>query len=464
VTRARDARGLASLADRLRRHVDDAGLVPPGIPVVVALSGGLDSVVLLHLLRFPLRDRIGRLSAAHLDHRMRPDSPSDDRWVQGLCRAWDTPLARGRADPPPRSEAEAREARYTFLHQIADGVAPDAIVVTAHHADDQAETVLFRLARGTGLRGLRGIAPRRGRIVRPLLPFSRAELEAYARAVGLGWRADPSNLELRYARNRIRHRVLPELERARPGAVRALAAVASQARHAEAALDAVLDRLEDDVVLDASDTAATLARDALLAYHPNLRARLLRRLLRRHGAAPGRAGTRAALEFITSGPSGGSLDLAAGVRLERDFDRIRIAAAEREGSAATRSDAMDTPLQIMGPEAGRGVVVLAGRRLDVWWGSIPAEAGMVTITVAAPRFPLLLRRWQPGDRIRLGYGTKKLKKLLAERRLDRRARSRVPVLVDGAGEMLWVVGLTHATGVSGDEDGFHIAVRDAGQH
>jgi tRNA(Ile)-lysidine synthase len=480
MTPARGARGPGTLADaladRLRRHVHRTDLIPADTPVVVALSGGLDSVVLLHLLRFPLGDRAGPLAAAHLDHRMRPDSDADARWVQGLCRAWDVPLEQGRADPPPRSEAEARHARYAFLHQAAERGAPHAIVVTAHHADDQAETILFRLARGTGLRGLRGIAPRRGRVVRPLLPFARADLEAYALEVGLAWRTDPTNLDLRYARNRIRHAVLPELERARPGATRALATLASQARAAEAALDGVLDRLEGEVVLASGDTGATLARPGLLAYHPHLQARLLRRLLRRYGAAPGRAGTRAALEFITTGSSGGSVDLPAGVRLERDFERIRIAVADPGDTAYAPSAAEDAPLRIMGPEAGRGVAVVAGRRLEAWWGSaqdmasvpggagMTSVAGMATMTMAAPRFPLLLRRWQPGDRIRLGYGRKKLKKLLAERRLDRRERSRVPVLVDGAGEVLWVVGLTYATGVRGDGDGFHIAVWDAGQH
>jgi tRNA(Ile)-lysidine synthase len=464
VTATPGARGPGRLADELRRHLHRTGLIRADARVLVALSGGLDSVVLLHLLRFPLRDRVGTLSAAHLDHGMRPDSPADVRWVQGLCRAWDVPLTRGRADPAPRSEAEARDVRYSFLERAADQLASDALILTAHHADDQAETVLFRLARGTGLRGLRGIAPRRGRIVRPLLPFSRRALEAYAMAAGLAWRTDPTNLDLRYDRNRIRHRVLPELERARPGATRALAAMASRARAAEAAMDEILDRLEGDLVLDATEAGETLARDGLLAYHPHLRARLLRRLLRRHGAAPGRAGTRAALEFITSGPSGGSLDLRAGVRLERDFDRIRIAAPAPASAPAGGSDAADVPVRIAGPESGTGRAVVAGRSLDVWWGSIPVEAGLATVALAAPRFPLLLRSWQPGDRIRLGYGTKKLKKLLAERRLDRRERSRVPVLVDGTGEVLWVVGLAHAVGVGVAEDGFLIAVRDAGQH
>lgn len=443
------------LAGRLRRHLDRSGLLAPGDPVVVAVSGGLDSVALLHLLRFPLRDRVGPVSAVHFDHGMRPDSAGDARWVAGLCRAWGVALTSGRAEGVLRSEADARRARYAFLEAMTP---PGSCIATAHHAGDQAETVLFRLARGTGLRGLRGIAPRRGRVVRPLLPFQRSDLEAYARRVRLACRVDPTNVELRFARNRIRLRVLPELERVRPGATRALAAVAAEARRAEAAWEDILARLEAEVVLETEPDGRglVLAAPRLQAYHPHLRARLFRRLLRRHGPVPGRAGTRAALEFITSGQSGGSVDLPGGVRLERDFDRIRITAAE---SGVAR----DEPLVISGPEPGAAQAVVGDRAIGVEWGGSSGSAAGHGAVIPAPRFPLVIRGWRPGDRIRLGYGTKKLKKLLAERRLDRRARARVPVLVDGTGRVLWVVGVARAEGVGGAGDGFHIAVRDAEQ-
>lgn len=418
----------------------------------VAVSGGLDSVALLHLLRFPLRDRVGPLSAAHLDHAMRADSHADALWVAGLCRAWRVPLTSARASPPPRSEADARRARYEFLENAAP---PRALVATAHHADDQAETVLFRLARGTGLRGVRGIAPRRGRIVRPLLPFARTDLAAYAAAARLSFRIDPTNVDLRYARNRIRHRVLPELERARPAAARALAAVAEDARRAEQAWEHVLDALERHVVLARDAGGSTLARDVLLAYHPHLRTRLLRHLLRRYGTAPGRAGTQAALEFITSGPSGGSLNLAGGVVLERDFDRIRIA-------SSGAPDAPDAPLEIPGPAAGVGRAVIGGHIIEVRWGAAAVGTATEGIRLSRPHFPLTVRGWRPGDRIRLEYGMKKLKKLLAEHRLDRRARARVPVLVDHTRAVLWVVGLARAEGVGQQGEGFQITVTDAG--
>ncbi len=442
----------SSLPERLRRHLAASRLIRTGDAVTVALSGGLDSVVLLHLLRFPLADFDLRLGAAHLDHSMRTDSSADAEWVGGLCRAWNVPLVRERADPAPRSEAEARRARYAFLGRAAGG----ARIATAHHLDDQAETVLFRLARGTGLRGLRGIAPRRGRIVRPLLPFTRAELARHARDAGLRWRDDPSNRDTSFARNHIRHRVLPELERARPGAARALAGIAVAARQEERAWERLLRRLDEEVVLERGQGHLALARDVLHSYHPDLRARVARRLLRRFGTTPGRAGTQAALEFIMSGRSGRGVALPGNVRLERDFDRIVV-------RAAGQPPLEERPLEIGDGGPGRGSAVVGGRALRVRWGPLRTDGAGERTRVVAPCFPLQLRGWQPGDRIRLDYGTKKLKKLFGEHRLDRRERLRTPVLVDASGMVLWVVGVARASG-GADGDGLEIAVEDAGQH
>ncbi|HEX8392306.1 MAG TPA: tRNA lysidine(34) synthetase TilS, partial [Longimicrobium sp.] len=230
----------ASLTDRFRRELDALGLRGTGAHVLVALSGGMDSVTLLHLLRFAADDGALRVSAAHFDHAMRPGSDADARWVAGLCRAWGVPLRSARADSAPTSEAEARDARYRFLRAAQADVGATHLA-TAHHADDQAETVLFRVLRGTGLRGLAGIPAADGTgLVRPLLPFWRAELRAYARAAGLRWRTDPSNAGLDPARNRLRHRVLPQAERVAPGARRALVRLAALARDDEAAWEPVL--------------------------------------------------------------------------------------------------------------------------------------------------------------------------------------------------------------------------------
>jgi tRNA(Ile)-lysidine synthase len=443
------------LAERFARHPRGAALLRGRTRVLVALSGGLDSICLLHLLRF------GRfpfeVHAAHYDHAMRADSAADAAWVRGLCTAWDVPFTTARAHTAPRGEGAARELRYAFLLEVATQIGADA-VITGHHADDQAETVLFRLARGTGLRGLAGIPARRGLILRPLLPFGRDELQAYAAMVGLGWRDDSSNRELRYARNRIRHVVLPALEAAQPGAARRLAGIAQEAAEAEHAWRAIVSAAADAVVSQRDDAGITLARDRLLAYHPHVRARVLRHLLHELGSEPGRAGTRYAAEFISCGASGGRIELPGGIRLEREFERLLLRRVG--GSAAT----LDAPLEIAGAAAGSGRFSTGGHGYVARWA--PVSEGTDTGTAAtfdlsSLRFPLVLRGWRPGDRIRLAYGSKKLKKLFLEYRVGRAGRARVPVLCDADGGVLWVVGVARSCeALPADAEVFTITVMD----
>jgi tRNA(Ile)-lysidine synthase len=421
------------LADGLRR----SGVPGRGDRVVVAVSGGMDSVVLLHLLRFSSLLAPVELVAAHFDHRMREGSRGDALWVRGLCRAWDVPFVPGVAAPPPSSEEEAREARYDFLLETKR--AENARwIVTAHHADDQAETVLFRILRGTGLRGLKGIpAHRAPGILRPLLPFSRAMIRRYARERRLGFRVDPSNRDPAFSRNVLRHDILPRLERGpAPGAREALRRLARLARENEEGWSSLLPELLDRVVETESAQEIVVARSALLAYHPAVQARVVRELGRRVGVRLDEAGTRAAVEFTRTGASGGSVPLSGGFRLAREFDRFRLAPASDE--------AEDRPLVVEGTEAGSGLLTVGGRRMRVEWG--PEEPGEepegtgfgLALRGAGVRFPLRIRSWAPGDRILLPYGTKKLSKLLAEARVPRRERSRLPVVVDAEGRVLAV--------------------------
>jgi tRNA(Ile)-lysidine synthase len=367
-------------------------LLPRDCHVLVAVSGGVDSITLLHLLRFHAHDLDIALTAAHFDHRMREASVEDAHWVRGLCRAWSVPLEAGAAASSPAGEAAARAARYAFLDGAADRSGATRIA-TAHQADDQVETVLFRMARGTGLSGLAGIPARRDRIVRPLLPWRRAELVAYAERAGLRWREDPTNADPRYARNRVRHILLPAFEYVRPGAVRSLLRLAREATSAGALLDAWTKQALELAIIDQDDAGTQLARAKLLEYDPQIRARVLRFAAGRLGPTPGRAGTRAALAFITAGTSGGSVDLGGGLRLERHFDRLWI--------RRILAEVADEALQILEPGSGQGFARIAGRRFRAAW-LLTAGAAAASPDIAIHcdpsglRFPLELRAWLPG--------------------------------------------------------------------
>lgn len=446
-----------------RREVERGlveGELRSGDTLLVALSGGLDSLVLLHALRFDPELPSFRVLAAHFDHRMRSGSAEDALWVRGLCRAWGVPLRCEAAAAVPSSEEEARSARYDVLLRVREET--DARwVLTAHHADDQAETVLFRASRGTGLRGLAGIPRRRSPgILRLLLPFSREELERYACSVGIRPREDPTNRDLSLARNFIRHVTLPGLEsHVAPGARKSLVRLARLARENEVAWESLLPELLDPL-LEVGERGVFVVRSGLLAYHPTVQARLLRELLRRSGVRWTEAGTRALLEFTRTGASGRSVPVPGGLRLHREFDRFLLGPDEEKDGACRA---------VLVPDArdGRGDLVLGGERRDVVWGEAePTEmVNVARFSRDSLEFPLLFRGWMQGDRIRLPYGTKKLKKLLQEAGIAAGERDRVPVLVDASGRLLWVVGVadSHRTPAEAGEALFFIGTSDVHQ-
>lgn len=288
------------------RHALFPALTGVPHPVVVAVSGGLDSVCLLHALMQVAPAWGLDLHVAHLDHALRRTSADDAAWVRDLAQAHGLPVYERRlADDaltaaPDGVEAAARRARYAFLAavacQIGHADAP-ATVVTAHHQDDQAETVLMRLLSGSGIDGLAGMAwvthladdgavspDGPIRLVRPLLAVSRADLQDYAQAHGLSWREDSSNADRKHLRNRVRHDVLPRLATINPAAGAALARSADLLA-LEADRAAQWDRAAlDAAAIEQSPAQIVLARATLATAHPATQRGVLRMALSRLGA------------------------------------------------------------------------------------------------------------------------------------------------------------------------------------
>jgi len=262
--------------------------VRAGDHVLAAVSGGADSVALLCLLG-EVRDALSlTVSCAHVEHGIRGEASLEDmRFVQALCARLDIPCYAERADAPAYAkenrlglEDAARTLRYAFLERMAKAIGADHIAL-AHHAQDQAETVLMHAARGSDVRGLCAMRSRRGRLIRPLLDQSPQALRAYLEERGQSWCEDETNSDMAYARNRIRADVLPTLMAAYPGAVQALCRLARAAQRDEAHFDELLDGL--DLTRRTLVDGAALLKEELAALNEALLSRLLARELMRCG-------------------------------------------------------------------------------------------------------------------------------------------------------------------------------------
>jgi tRNA(Ile)-lysidine synthase len=451
-----------SLADRVRRTVRRHALFSRGARVLVALSGGPDSVALVYLLRE--LERGGELElagAAHLNHQLRgAAAEEDERFCRELCTSLGLPVEVGRADvralarEQRRSvEDAARAARYAFLERAADGLRADVIAV-GHSRDDQAETFLLRLVRGAGPRGLAAILPRAGRVVRPLLDVTRAELRAYLAERQVAFREDATNADLTIPRNRVRHELIPYLQREfSPGIVDVLAREAAIAGEDEARLQAEAIDLAGSVVLESSGGARVEVR-ALTSLHPALAARVARIALAKQagGRFLGFDHIVAFLEFARSGAAGAALSLpgqqavrrADGIELRRETDP---GLPRRSAAGAKAGTEFSYPLSIPGE------VTLSSSGWAISAEPLEASPAAVTelkgrgnaaaIPVSTVTLPLSVRNRRPGDRFRpLGMlgGGKKLQDFLVDRKVGRELRDALPLVVDGSDRIVWVVG------------------------
>ncbi|MCL7958978.1 MAG: tRNA lysidine(34) synthetase TilS [marine benthic group bacterium] len=414
-------------------------LIPRGSKIVVALSGGPDSTALLYLLSEVAAGFDLRLEAAHFDHQVRPGSEADGTWAHEVASKLGIPCHLGApATPATAKQASLRDARYRWLEGLVRERNADRLAV-GHHADDQAETVLFRLMRGADLRGLAGMPARRGPIVRPLLPFRRRSLSAYLEGMGVAWIVDPSNADRRWTRVRLRTEVLPEMESLAPGTAQRLVSLgeaASRARDLNERAAAWL--LADAAVGGGRPGRLELCRTTLVRGGPEILSVALQRVARAGGVWLTAGGTRAGVEFISEGRSGGRVSFGGGLEVSREYDRIII---RREGPKPAPDE---LPVR---ERTGAGTVRIGERALRVRWRPVSGRGPLperIAVAVSPGHYPLTVRGWRDGDRIRLAGGTRKLKKLFGDRRIPLSERARCPVLADRSGNVLWVGGLATA--------------------
>jgi tRNA(Ile)-lysidine synthase len=394
-------------------------LLPPG-PLVVAVSGGADSTALLLLLS-DLAPELGLdLHVAHFDHRLRPRaSAKDAQFVADLAQSRGATIRIGRADVPPKSEDEARELRYAFLRRAAADVGATRIA-TGHTRDDQAETVLLHATRGSGLAGLAGMRPLRDDIVRPLLAIGRAETIAICKDQRVEPREDRSNSDPKYARNRIRHKVLPELERINPQARAALARLADAAAAVTDATTRAAER-----ALDVASTPEGLALDRL---DPAVRDDALAIAWTRVTGRGLAAKHRVALAALAAARDGSArLDLPGGQAI-REYAVLRIETnpAEPAEPAPPASLVADRPVSWAG-----------------WTFTLDSHPTGTFRAPAPATGELVIRSRRPGDRL-AGRLRIKVQDLFTDAKVPARARATHPLVATSSGDVWWVVGLKHA--------------------
>jgi tRNA(Ile)-lysidine synthase len=395
----------------------ESGLVSEGAPLLILLSGGGDSVALLDVAL-----RLGaRASALHVNYGLREGADQDEAFCRELCAGLGVELAveRMELDEEGNLQERARDVRYALAERLAEGD-----YAAAHTATDQAETVLYRLAVSPGSRALHGMEPRRGRLVRPLLRATRAEVRAYLRDRGLRWREDPSNADRRFARARVRHDVLEALRELSPAAERTIAETALQLRdEAE-----VLRSAADDALEELGGGPAVSLTD-LRALPPALRRIVLRGLAESVEGDPRSLSREEADAILRLGGGGGgtrSLDLGGGLRAVSEYGTLRF----------TRDPEAEPPR----PAA---LTVPGSARFGDWEvEASPGAPGDVSVSGDALGREATVRAWRHGDRMRpvgLG-GSKSLQDLFTDRKVPRALRRTLPV-VESDGQIVWVAGV-----------------------
>ena len=423
-------------AETVHRHA----MLADGDRVLVAVSGGADSVGLLHVLRAVAPRLRLTLHVLHVDHRLRPDSARDADFVRAVGRRLAVPVDVVAVTVGAGSvEAAARAARYAALERAADRLGVQRIAL-GHTADDQAETVLMRVLAGTGPLGLAAIPPVRGRIVRPLLDARRADVVAALERAGLDWVEDPTNRDLRFLRNRVRHHVLPRLAATCGGdLVERLVRVARLARETSDVV-ARLAAVELDRLAMLEPDAVVLPRAALLALPERIAAAVLREAAARLGGrAPLRAWAHRGLRRMLGPTVPRRPFRLGGVVLEASGDRIRLGA---RAPSPLASRALAVPGRVDLPEIGRA---LSARVLPASGYPVPRVADRIALDAALVPRSLLVRPRRRGDRFRpFGGGERRLKSFLIDARVPRWDRGRLP-LVEADGRILWLAGLRRAS-------------------
>lgn len=399
------------MLNKLAAFVRQYDMIRPGDRIICAVSGGADSVALLFAL-YLLKDKLEiQLEAAHFNHHLRgEESQRDADFVRCLCDRYDIPLHLGQAQVTYGEkglEAAARDARYSFLKTLPGKIA------TAHTADDNAETVIMHLIRGTGLKGLGGITPVNGNVIRPMLTVTRADVEAFLQEYYVNHIEDSSNASDDFLRNRIRHHVMPLLRKENPQLARNLSDMALRLR------------LDEEYICENARMEFPPSVSELRKMHPALRSRILETFLKAQGVRePEQIHIEAVEGLVFSDSPSARADLPGGITISRRYDQL----VALEDITPLDETTLSCPCCV--ESAGFRIRVMEAQALT-------NTADTFTVN---PVGPMNLRARRSGDSLRLSGGTKSLKKLFIDRKIPASERDRIPVFSDESG-ILGVYGI-----------------------
>lgn len=445
--------------EQVKKTINKYCLLDPGDRVIVAVSGGPDSVCLLAALHALSLELNITLHVAHLDHMVRGQESADEaEFVRRIAGMFSVPSTIEKIDVPLYCrerglslQAGAREVRYEFLQTVLSAQGARRIA-TGHTADDQAETLLLRLIRGAGVSALSGIPPVRGAVIRPLIEISRDEIMAYLHSNKLDHVSDPSNAKPVYTRNRIRLELMPVLKQFNPRIVQVLAAEAGLLRDENDAAEASLQSLSGDIIEKREDSVV-LKREAFNRLPLAFRRRLVKQVIARHGILPETFSSvriDEAITFMATAQTGRSMQLVPGSMLEREYDHLIV---RQETGPLHYSQLLAVPGITSMPDLGLEVEI---RLQDIKEQQAQVGNGPETGPFPSPIYfwqalfdydkmhgPVKLRNRLPGDRfcpLGMAGKSKKIQDLFVDSKIPQRRRETLPLLAAGD-DIIWVVGL-----------------------
>lgn len=416
------------MLNKLLQFIRAYDMIHKGDRIICAVSGGADSMALLFALKL-LEDKLGiQLSAVHFNHHLRgEESQRDADFVADFCAGYNIPLYNGEGNVVAGKkglEAAARDARYAYFATLP------GIVATAHTADDNAETVLMNLIRGTGLKGLGGISPVKPNLIRPMLSVTRDEVVAFLQEYHIRHIEDSSNETDAFLRNRLRHHIMPLLKQENP-------------RFSENTSDMALRLREDEKAL--SDLITQMPSvSALQGMEFGKRSRYLLSFLKESGVPePEAEHVKLLNKLVISEKPSAKAQFPSGICISRVYDRLEVYTAPMETA----------PVKLNNP----GVTVIEEFGLRVYCGPAANDDCKHSYYVDACG-EILLRSRQTGDKIRLPGGTKSLKRLLIDRKIPTAERDRIAVISDDKG-VLGVIDIgVNLNRVAGDDSGTYICI------